>query len=446
MTNGPSAFTYALTMALPAPKDSTTAVVTGASSGIGAEIARELSRRGHGVTLVARREDRLKALADELSQSHGVRVEVLAADLTDAALPGGAAGKDRDAAASSSTCWSTTPASRRWVPSARPPARTSSRWCEPTSRRWSTSARCSCRKWSHAIAVRVLNTASTAAFQPLPGQAAYGAAKAFVLSYGRALGAELRGTGVTVTTLCPGPVETGFAEAAGMTDAEASESLPKLMWVPAADVARAAVDGLAAGRPVVIPGMANRVARAAVAHVTPKSLILPLLVSRHPALKKASTVSSRPVPVSELELPSPGHVGDGARGRVTPPWTEAREQHWLARTEFGYTVTRLEDVTAVLRDRRFHSAVSAITELQGVGTWRARSTSSGGANRSSPWRASSTPACAASSRPHSRPASANRLRPTMRAVVGDLVDAVSGQGAVRVRRRRLRALPDPDHL
>ena len=94
----------------------------------------------------------------------------------------------------------------------------------------------------------VLNTASTAAFQPLPGQAGYGASKAFVLSYGRALGAELRGTGVTVTTLCPGPVETGFAEAAGMTDEEAAESLPKIMWVPAADVAKAAVEGLEAGR------------------------------------------------------------------------------------------------------------------------------------------------------------------------------------------------------
>jgi hypothetical protein len=130
----------------------------------------------------------------------------------------------------------------------------------------------------------VLNTASTAAFQPLPGQAGYGASKAFVLSYGRALGAELRGSGVTVTTLCPGPVETGFAETAGLTDDEASESLPKFMWVPAADVAKAAVDALDAGRPVVIPGAANR-ASAALAHLAPKSLILPMLASRHPALK-----------------------------------------------------------------------------------------------------------------------------------------------------------------
>ena len=73
-----------------------------------------------------------------------------------------------------------------------------------------------------------------------------------------------------------------------MTDAEAGESLPKFMWVPAADVAKAAVEGLAAGRPVVIPGAANRAA-AALAHLAPKSLLLPLLAQRHPALKPDAT-------------------------------------------------------------------------------------------------------------------------------------------------------------
>ena len=72
-------------MALPAPSESSTALVTGASSGIGVEIARELARRGHGVTLVARREDRLRKLADELAAEHGVRAETVAADLGDQA-------------------------------------------------------------------------------------------------------------------------------------------------------------------------------------------------------------------------------------------------------------------------------------------------------------------------------------------------------------------------
>ncbi|HEV3368174.1 MAG TPA: hypothetical protein VG074_01340, partial [Acidimicrobiales bacterium] len=80
------------------------------------------------------------------------------------------------------------------------------------------------------------------------------------------------------------PVETGFAEASGLTDEEASDSLPKFMWVPAAQVAQAAVAALAAGRPVVIPGSANR-AGAVAAHLIPTSWILPILVRQHPALK-----------------------------------------------------------------------------------------------------------------------------------------------------------------
>jgi short-subunit dehydrogenase len=129
----------------------------------------------------------------------------------------------------------------------------------------------------------VLNVASTAAFQPLPGQAAYGAGKAFVLSYTQSLAAELRGTGVRVTALCPGPVHTGFGATAGFADEDAEKALPSFMWVSAADVARAAVDGLARGRTVVIPGLANRVG-AAVAQVTPRSLLLPILARNHPGL------------------------------------------------------------------------------------------------------------------------------------------------------------------
>jgi hypothetical protein len=130
----------------------------------------------------------------------------------------------------------------------------------------------------------VLNVASTAAFQPLPGQAGYGASKAFVLSYTRALGGELRGTGVTATTLCPGPVDTGFGEAAGFSKEDAMDSLPSFMWESAVDVARTGVDALAAGRPVAIPGTANR-ASAMFAQAFPKQLLVPLLAGRHPGLK-----------------------------------------------------------------------------------------------------------------------------------------------------------------
>ena len=278
---------YALDMALPVPKENTTAVVTGASSGIGADIARELARRGHGVTLVARREDRLKALADELAGAHRVRTEVIAADLTNAdsraELPTqlDARGLTPDILVNNAGFTTMGPVHR------------ADRAGELAMVRTNVEAVVDlCTLFVPGMVTRhrgaVLNTASTAAFQPLPGQACYGASKSFVLSYGRALGAELRGTGVTVTTLCPGPVETGFAEAAGMTDDEAGEALPKFMWVPAADVARAAVNGLDAGRPVVIPGAANRAA-ASFAHLAPKAWILPLMAQRHPALKQNPT-------------------------------------------------------------------------------------------------------------------------------------------------------------
>ena len=130
----------------------------------------------------------------------------------------------------------------------------------------------------------VLNVASTAAFQPLPGQAGYAAGKAFVLSYTRSLHGELAGTGVTATALCPGPVKTGFGEAAGITEEDADKALPKFMWEDADSVARCGLDGLAKGHPVAIPGLANRLG-ANLAHLVPKRLLVPILSRQHPALR-----------------------------------------------------------------------------------------------------------------------------------------------------------------
>jgi len=129
----------------------------------------------------------------------------------------------------------------------------------------------------------VLNVASTAAFQPIPGQAGYGASKAFVLSYTHALRGELRGTGVTATVLCPGPVETGFAAAAGLSDSDAADAMPKVMWVPVGAVAKAAVAGMDADRAVVIPGLANRITAAA-GWLSPRSVVVPMVARRHPGL------------------------------------------------------------------------------------------------------------------------------------------------------------------
>lgn len=271
-------------MALPPPSADRTCLVTGASSGIGAELARQLAGRGHGVTLVARREDRLRSLADELSSSHGVRAEAIAADLADASSRASIApaldrlGLAVDVLVNNAGVGTTGR------------VQTSEREAELVAVRVDVEAVVDlCSTFVPAMVERgggaVLNVASTAAFQPMPGQAGYAAAKAFVLSYSRAIAAELAGTGVTITVLCPGPVKTGFAAAAGFTEAEASGALPRFMWLPAAKVAGAAVAGLAAGRPVVIPGWANKVTSMG-GHLTPRRVLLPLLAWRHPALRR----------------------------------------------------------------------------------------------------------------------------------------------------------------
>ena len=131
----------------------------------------------------------------------------------------------------------------------------------------------------------ILNVASTAAFQPLPGQAGYGACKAFVLSYTHSLAGELRGTGVSATALCPGPVDTGFGETAGFTKEEATAALPGFMWKPPEAVARAGVHAMATGQSVVIPGFANRVG-AAFGYLAPRRLLVPMVAARHPGVRR----------------------------------------------------------------------------------------------------------------------------------------------------------------
>jgi uncharacterized protein len=266
---------------LPPASDDGAAVVTGASSGIGEEIAREFARRGYRLVLVARRADRLRELAESL----GGRAHVLPADLSKpaerATLPDqvAALGLVPEILVNNAGMANLGP-----VAESDPEA-------ELKLIEVDVSAVVDlCSRFVPGMVARgrgaVLNVGSVGAFGPLPGQATYAAAKAFVLSYTQALRQELRGTGVTAAALCPGPVRTGFNRVAGMSDEDAEAALPKIMWKEADDVARAAVDGLSSGKSVIIPGMVNRVGAAAY-HLLPRGLLLPLLARNHPGLKKS---------------------------------------------------------------------------------------------------------------------------------------------------------------
>lgn len=265
---------------LPTPGPNRAALITGASSGIGAEIARVLSARGHHVVLVARRTEQLTELAESLPGPSSVVGIDLSQQDERAALPGrvAALGLDVDILVNNAGLSTMGP-----VADADPDA-------ELNVVEVDVAAVVDlCTRFVAGMVSRrrgaVLNVASVAGFGPLPGQAVYGAAKAFVLSYSRALGQELKASGIAVTALCPGPVHTGFGEAAGISNEDAEAALPKPLWVSPEEVAAAAVDGLAAGKPVVVPGRLNRAATA-VYHLTPRRLLLPLLASQHPAFKK----------------------------------------------------------------------------------------------------------------------------------------------------------------
>jgi len=260
-------------VALPPPSDSSAALITGASAGIGTDIARELARRGHGVILVARREDRLRELADELTAEHGVRAEVHAADL------GEPASRDRLAAAIEALGLDV----EILVNNAG--YGDNARLNSGDRERLLAMVRLNCEalldlqaRYSPGMVERrrgaILNVASTAAFQPIPGTATYAATKAFVLSLSEGTHAEVKGMGVTVTALCPGPVKTEFADVAGVGGAE--DQLPDLFWSTAEEVAKAAVEGLERGKRVVIPGVINRATAVSGQH-TPRALALPLI-------------------------------------------------------------------------------------------------------------------------------------------------------------------------
>ncbi len=260
-------------MGLPEPSVSGTALVTGASSGIGAAIARELAARGHSVALVARREERLRSLATELNADHGVEAEVIACDVGEAAERQrladelGSRGRSveilvNNAGFGHQADFATSPRERMTEM-----VRVN---CEAVVDLTSLFLKGMTERGRGSV----INIASTGAFQPLPGSAVYGATKAFVLSFSEAIRTELRGSGVTVTAVCPGPVRTEFMESAGIGGVE--ERTPGAVWMSAEEIARHAVDGAKHDKRVVVPGTINRVTALAGQH-SPRSIALPLI-------------------------------------------------------------------------------------------------------------------------------------------------------------------------
>lgn len=230
------------------------AIVTGASSGLGADFARELARRGAGLVLVARRRDRLEELATDLKARHGTESRIFAADLTDPDFPETLLRKlNYDGWAADvlvnnagfgiwgnflDTDWKKLEQMLRLD-------------IEALVRMTRVFAPGMVQRgWG-----RVLQVASIGAFQPSPGYAAYSAAKAFVLSFGEALAHEWKGTGVTSTVLSPGVTETEFFEVAGHRDRSWFQRVT-VMESPA--VARLGIEAMLAGKPGVVAGWVNK--------------------------------------------------------------------------------------------------------------------------------------------------------------------------------------------
>ena len=269
-------------MPLPPPSPTSTAVVTGASSGIGADIARELAARGHGVTLVARREDRLRELAAELGEK--VRVEVIACDVADADARAGLfdaieeRGLTVDILVNNAGVGTIGSVMKTSVAEEIAQARVN---VEAVIDLTTRAVQQMVPRGRGAI----LNVGSTAGFHPFPGQPGYAGTKAFVHTYSQGVRAELAGTGVTVATLCPGPVRTEFLQTAGMDERKFAAAFPKFLWMPSREVARAGVDALDADRGLVIAGLQNRISTR-LFQFMPRRLLLPLLARQHPALRR----------------------------------------------------------------------------------------------------------------------------------------------------------------
>jgi short-subunit dehydrogenase len=227
-----------------------TALITGASSGIGEEMAKQLAANGTHLVLVARRVDRLEKLAAELAARHGIRARAIAMDLGQSGAAAKLFAKTEGDGLRVDVLVNNAGFAREGnfldlpvedhlaVNQLNMTALTEASW------HFGRAMRARGEGW-------ILNTASYGAFTPIPKLAIYAAGKAYVLSLGEAMAEELAPHGVVVTSLCPGGTTTEFTDVAGQT----IDGIKKLGMMSAEDVARAGLTALARGQRVVIPGM-----------------------------------------------------------------------------------------------------------------------------------------------------------------------------------------------
>jgi len=258
-------------MSLPDPHPAARAVVTGASSGIGEQLARELAARGHSLILVARRVARLEALAQELRSRHQVRIELRPCDLA-----------DREARAQfraelaaqeiSILCNNAGFATFGKLKDLDPEREREQLELNAVAVQDLTLAVLPGMIRRKAGAILVVG--STSGHQPTPANASYAASKAFANSFAEALHCELRGSGVSCTLLAPGPTRTAFTAVAGIGRIDGIGG--GAVWVSAASVARAGIEGMARGRRIVIPGIVAQ-AQTVGGRYMPRALLLPIL-------------------------------------------------------------------------------------------------------------------------------------------------------------------------
>ncbi len=255
-------------------RTSRTALVTGASAGIGRAFAGELASRGHDVVLTARRRDRLDALAGELTARHGIRTHVIAEDLADplAAERLVRALSDHNLVIDilinnagfgvpgryASTTWQQQRAFLQVMVTA---------VAELTHR---LVPGMMSRGWG-----RIVNVASLAGLLPgVAGHTLYAASKAFVISFSESLALETAAHGINVTASCPGFTLSEFHDVTG-TRSQVN-TLPKWMWLEADRVARESVDAVMAGRTIFVPGRVHR-SIATLAGLLPRTVVSGLM-------------------------------------------------------------------------------------------------------------------------------------------------------------------------